>query len=318
MGADWVVAVDVGGTTMKGAPADRRGRLEAVERRPTESERGPDAVVDRLLDFVDELVSRARREHGPDAVAGVGVGVPGVVDERAGVAVWSANLGWDRVPLRDLLRERTGLPAVIGHDVRLGGLAEGLAGAAAGARDYLFVALGTGVGAAVTLNGTAYVGHQGVGGELGHMVVDPEGPECPCGKRGCVEALASAGGVQRRYRQLSGGEEKVPAREVAERASQGDPVARRVWDEAIAALGRAIANYAVLLDPERVVIGGGMAEAGDSLFGPLREAVARGVLFGDPPGIVRAALGEDAGCRGAAFQAWLALGIDPADLRGDG
>ena len=150
------------------------------------------------------------------------------------------------------------------------------------------------MGAAVVLGGRPYAGAHGTGGELGHVMVDPDGPLCRCGARGCVETLASAAAIERRY---GGG---ATAKEIA---LGGDEQARRVWDEAIAALAAGLAGFVLTMDPERIVIGGGLAEAGDALFAPLADALAARLVLGDSPPVVPAALGNDAGCHGAAILA---------------
>jgi glucokinase len=251
-------------------------------------------VIERLAGFAGDLAAAG-------SAAAVGVAVPGLVDEAAGVARASVNLGWQDVPLRRLLAERLGLPVAVAHDVRAAARAEAELGAAQGCDDWLLVTLGTGVGAAVVIGGRPYGGAHGTGGELGHMVVDPDGPECACGARGCVESLASAGAVERRY--ASEAAERPSAREVVERAGQGDEAAARVWREAVEALAAGLAAYVVLMDPERIVVGGGLADAGGALFGPLAGALAERLTFVDPPPVVAAALGADAGCHGAALLA---------------
>ena len=176
----------------------------------------------------------------------------------------------------------------VAHDVRAAALAEGELGAARDCRDWLLVTLGTGVGAAVVLGGRPYGGAHGAGGELGHLVVVPGGPECACGARGCVESIASAGAIERRAGR--------PVREVI---ADRDPL----WAEAIDALASGLAAYAVLMDPERIVIGGGLAAAGDALFEPLATALDERLTFSEAPPLVPAALGAEAGCHGAAIAA---------------
>jgi glucokinase len=281
-----VAAVDLGGTAMKGAVSRAPGELGPVESRPTGREAGPEAVLGRLEDFLAELIG--------EAVEAVGVAVPGLVDDAAGVARNAVNLGWHDVPLRDRLAARLGLPVAVGHDVRAAALAEGELGAARGCRDWLLVTLGTGVGAAVMLGGRPYAGAHGNGGELGHMVVDPDGPPCNCGNRGCVESFASAAAIERRY---GGG---ATAKEIA---AGGDEKARRVWAEAVEALAAGLAAFVVTMDPERIVIGGGLASAGEALFAPLTDALGERVVLGEAPPVVPAALGSDAGCHGAALLA---------------
>ncbi|MDX3240188.1 ROK family protein, partial [Streptomyces sp. ME03-5709C] len=184
-----VIALDVGGTGMKAALVAADGTLLHEARRPTGRERGPDAVIGSLLDFAADLRAYGEAAYG-EAAAAAGVAVPGLVDERAGVAVYSANLGWRDTPLRDLLTRRLdGTPVALGHDVRAGGVAEGRLGAGRGAERFLFVALGTGIAGAVGIDGRVEAT------ELGHIVVRPGGPVCGCGGRGCLETAASAAAV---------------------------------------------------------------------------------------------------------------------------
>ena len=309
-----VIGMDVGGTGLKAAVINQQGSVLIKEHRPTLRERGPEAVVESILDFTDDLAKKSQDPLSGNRVAAAGVAVPGLIDEKTGVALVSVNLEWKDVPLRRLLEERLGVPAVVGHDVRTAGIAEGLLGAARGSKDYLFLTLGTGIGAAVVLHGFAYMGAHNVGGEFGHMVVQPGGPLCGCGRRGCIEVLASASAVVRRYRSMAQTPAEITARDVAERMAAGDPVAREVWGEAIEALSMGIANYITLLDPERVVIGGGLADAGKVLFEPLITQLTREVTLQPLPPVLPAALGNDAGYLGAALKAWLALGVPQSEL----
>jgi len=287
-----VAAIDLGGTAMKGAVVREDGALERSESRPTGREDGAGAVLERLTAFAGDLAA-----DGP--ARAVGIAVPGLVDEVAGVARNSVNLGWHDVPLREQLGERLGLPVAVTHDVRAAARAEGALGSARGRADWLLVTVGTGVGAAVVVGGSPYGGAHGSGGELGHLVVAPDGPECACGARGCVEALASAAAVERRYAELTG--ETVSAREVVGRT---DEAAAAVWGEAVEALAAGLAGYVMLMNPELIVVGGGLAGAGPALFEPLGAALERRLTFVAAPPVVPAALGADAGCRGAALLAW--------------
>jgi glucokinase len=229
----------------------------------------------------------------------VGLAAPGVIDEESGVAVWSANVGFRRVPLRDLVVARTGLPAALGHDVRAGGVAEARLGAGRGSRRVWFVPIGTGIAAAYMLDGRADSGAHGASGEIGHVVVRADGPACACGARGCVEAIASASAVARRFSDRTG----VPAsaRDVVSRAAAGDADAAAVWSEAIDALADALRIGITLHDPDVIIVGGGLAEAGPALLDPLVEAVRGRLTFQTMPSVVGAALGDEAGCLGAAL-----------------
>jgi glucokinase len=226
------------------------------------------------------------------------------VDDVNGIAAYSANLGWRDVPLRALLSERlAGVPVALGHDVRTGGLAEGRIGAGNGADRFLFLPLGTGIAGAIGIEGRIEGGAHGCAGEIGHIVVRPGGRPCGCGQRGCLETYASAGAVSRTWA-LACGDPDADAAACAQAVEAGDPRALEVWSEAVEALADGLITGLTLLDPEMLVIGGGLAEAGDTLFGPLRAAVESRITFQKLPLIVPAALGDTAGCLGAGLLAW--------------
>ncbi|GGS07650.1 sugar kinase [Streptomyces humidus] len=296
-----VIALDVGGTGMKAALIGADGALLHRARRATGRESGPDAVVAAILGFAADLRELGVERFGEPAAA-AGVVVPGIVDEANGVAVYAANLGWRDLPLRALLAERLGVPVALGHDVRTGGLAEGLIGAGRGADRFLFVALGTGIAGAIGVDGRVEAGAHGFAGEIGHIVVRPGGPRCPCGQHGCLERFASAAAVGEAWAAASGAPDADAAR-CAEAVAAGDPDAVRVWQGAVDALADGLVTAVTLLDPRTLVIGGGLAEAGHTLFTPLREAVRRRVTFQRLPEIVPAALGDSAGCQGAGLLA---------------
>ncbi|MFF4304350.1 ROK family protein [Streptomyces sp. NPDC001601] len=296
-----VIALDVGGTGMKAALVGPDGELLHRDRRATGRDRGPDAVVTAILDFAAELQAYGAQHLGEPASA-AGLAVPGIVDEQAGVAVYSANLGWRDVPLRTLLADRLGIPVALGHDVRTGGLAEGRLGAGRGADRYFFVALGTGIAGGFGLDGRVEPGAHGFAGEIGHVVVRPQGAPCPCGQRGCLERYASAAAVSEAWAKASGAPD-ADAADCAKAVTSGDPNAVRVWGDAVAALADGLVTALTLLDPRVLIIGGGLAEAGSVLFDPLREAVERRVTFQKLPTIVPAELGDTAGCLGAGLLA---------------
>src|SRR5215211_461154 len=175
-----------------------------------------------------------------------------------------------------------------------------------GLHEVLFVALGTGVAAAVIIKGQAYAGATGRAGELGHLPVFPEGEWCACGQRGCTETYASAAALSRRYLAASGSRE-VPAEDVISRASAGDPVAHRVFSDAVTALARALVHYVLLMDPQVILIGGGMAASGEALLQPLTREVQASLAWRPTPTISIGKFGGDAGRRGAGLLAWRAL-----------
>ncbi|MEV3910847.1 ROK family protein [Streptomyces canus] len=298
-----VIALDVGGTGMKAALVGTGGELLHQGRRATGRDRGPDAVVDGILDFAAELRAYGIEHLGAPALA-AGVAVPGIVDEERGIAAYSANLGWRDLPLRGLLTDRLGgVPVALGHDVRTGGLAEGRIGAGKGADRFLFVPLGTGIAGAIGIAGRVESGAHGFAGEIGHIVVRPGGTPCPCGQRGCLERYASAAAVSEAWASVTGNPE-ADAADCAKAVEADDPKAREVWQHAVDALADGLLTALTLLDPRTLIIGGGLAEAGQTLFTPLREAVRQRVTFQKLPTIVPAALGDTAGCLGAGLLAW--------------
>ncbi|MDT0405202.1 ROK family protein [Streptomyces edwardsiae] len=307
-----VIALDVGGTGMKAALVGADGELLHQDRRATGRERGPDAVVADILGFAANLRAHGVRRYGEPASA-AGVAVPGIVDESGGVAVYAANLGWRDVPLRALLTERLGVPVALGHDVRTGGLAEGRIGAGRGADRFLFVPLGTGIAGAIGIDGRVEAGAHGFAGEIGHIVVRPQGAVCPCGQRGCLERYASAAAVGEAWAAACG-DPGADAADCAKAVESGDVRARRVWQDTVDALADGLVTALTLLDPRTLIIGGGLAGAGETLFTPLREAVRRRVTFQKLPSLVPAALGDTAGCLGAGLLAWdlLADTTDPS------
>jgi glucokinase len=289
-----VVAVDVGGTTMKAAIVDRDGSLVRQDSRPTAAADGPDAVITTLLDLIAELRSGCE-------VDAVGVVVPGHVDGATGRAIFSANIGFRDVPLREIVAEATGLPALLEHDVRAAGVAESELGATAGVQDYVLAVIGTGIAAVVQTGGQRVKGSISLPGELGHIPVWPGGELCSCGQRGCLERYASAAAITRRYAQR-GGESGLSADEVLGRLDD-DRRARRVWAEAVEALALAFATCTMLLDPELIVIAGGLSAAGDALLIPVQEELAKLVLWRTPPVMKLSPLGGRAGLLGAALLA---------------
>ncbi|WP_019549541.1 ROK family protein [Streptomyces sulphureus] len=298
----YVIALDIGGTGMKAALIDSDNRPLHEARRRTHAERGPDAVLHEVLEFAEDLRRTGVEKYATPPVA-AGVAVPGVIDEATGTVTFAANLAWREVPLRSLLVERLGMPVALGHDVRTGGLAEGRLGAGEGTDRFLFVPIGTGIAGAIGIDGRVEPGAHGGAGEIGHVVVDPEGPECGCGQRGCLEALASAAAVGRDWAAVCGNPAATAA-DAAKAVASGDVRALAVWQKAVDRLAGGLVMACTLLDPRTLIVGGGLAEAGETLFAPLRDAVRDRVTFQHPPTIVPAALGDAAGCLGAGLLAW--------------
>jgi glucokinase len=276
------LGVDVGGTDTKSIVVDD-DEVQGFRTQPTPGT--PTAIVDAIAALAGDA-------------AVIGLAVPGVVDDANGVAVWSENLNWTDVPFAALVRKRCGLPTVLGHDVRTGALAEIRLGAARGLDDVVYLSIGTGIAAGIVLGGRLHAG-AGLAGEIGHTPAAGHDDPCACGRRGCLEAVASAAAIARRYTARSGN----PAAGAADVLRAGDPVALEVWDEALEALADALAWIASVIAPEAIVIGGGLSRAGDALFGPLNDRLPRRLTFQRVPRLVPAVLGERAGCIGAGLLA---------------
>jgi len=294
-----VLAVDLGGTAIKGALVDRRGRALRELVRPTPGGGGPGA-----LSALDAVVASLAADGADGArVRVVSVVVPGIVDVEAGRIVFAGNLGLRDVAVRDRLSALTELPTVVEHDVRAAGVAERTIGAARESSDHIVAVCGTGIAAAVVSNGAVVAGAHGVAGEFGHVPVRPDGERCECGQRGCLERYASAAAIARRYAAL-GGEPGASARSVVERLAT-DPAAARAWEEACEALGIALAGATTLLDPSLVVISGGLAAAGEALAAPVRETLSARLAWRSAVPEVRCSpLAGRAGLLGAAVLGW--------------
>lgn len=297
-----VLAFDVGGTDMKAALLDEHGRMLESTRVPTPlaGERTGDRVVEEVSRIAEELTARHPEAH-PRAA---GLLVPGHVDDARGVGVFAENLGWREFPFRDRAQAALDLPVGFGHDVRGAGEAEHRMGAARGFDDVVVVTIGTGIAAAVFIDGRHHTGG-GLAGEIGHDRV-AEGPVCACGGHGCLEAVASAAAIARRYT-LRTGRRVAGAKDVLDLKRAGDPNAATDWSIALDALALGLSHVVALLAPQAIVVGGGLSEAGEELLQPLRERLDGILTFHRRPQLIKASIGADAGLFGSALVARDAL-----------
>ena len=294
-----VVGIDIGGTCIKAGRFSAGGDL--LQRAEAATPGGSE-----VTEAVRSLAAQLRDD---DTVA-VGVVLPGVFDREAGVVLWSANLGWRGVPLRDELVADLGLPVALEHDVTAAALAEHEASGA----DLLFVGLGTGIGAAYVVDGTPLLGASGLAVELGHAGVRTDGEICAGGQVGCLEADAAAAAIARRFVARGGAPGSTSADVVA---AQGvDPIAKEVWAEAVDALATGLATATMLLDPARIVLGGGLAAAGDALAVPVAAALSARLTWRPAPPVTITTLGRDAGVHGAALVARALAAATPLNDRG--
>jgi glucokinase len=311
--APLTVGIDMGGTKCLALVLDGAGQVVAERRVATPT--GPEAVVDTLVTVVEDL-RRSLPESEP-AVKAVGLGAAGLVDHR-GVLRTAPNLpGIEELPLRSLLEDRTSLPVQVDNDATCAAWAERQMGAAQGRDDVVVVTLGTGIGGGFVVGGRLYRGANGFAGEVGHMIVDPDGFPCPCGHRGCWERYASGSGLARLARdavasggavralELAGGSaDHLTGLHVTTAAAEGDAQSIDLLRTFAWWVGLGLANLANAFDPSTIVIGGGLGHVAELFIGPTRDAFARLVLAGDhrpPVEIVQASLGELAGAIGAAL-----------------
>ncbi|TQS43666.1 ROK family protein [Cryptosporangium phraense] len=303
-----VVTVDIGGTTIKGALVGADGReLNRVDR-DTGAAAGADEVVAR--------VRAVARELADAGTVAVGLSVPGLVDTAAGIARHAVNLGFRDTPLAALVAEEVGVPVVIEQDSRAAAVAESSIGLGRDAQDLMVVVLGTGIAAGLIVDGKPLPGAGGSAGELGHLPVYPDGEDCACGQRGCLEVYASASGIARRYA-AAGGSPGASAADIAGMLDD-DALAARIWDEATTALGLALATGTLLLDPALIVLAGGLTGAGEALLRPVRTHLQAALAWRAAPPVANSPLGGSAGRLGAAILAWRAAGYEdvvPGELR---
>jgi len=319
-----VIGIDLGGTNIRAALVDERGSVRQRHCLSTGAADGVDAVVSRLVEAARTIVSSSGEE-----VEAIGIGAPGLVDPSRGVVRIPPNLpGWGEVPLASLIEGALGYPTRVGNDTNMVTLAEWMCGAGRGARHMVCLTLGTGVGGGLVLDSQLYLGARGAAAEIGHMTVEPQGPLCNCGNRGCLESLVGASAIAERarmaiergegeeMRRLSGGDHEQLTPEIVARAAEcGDEAARRVLYDVGVYLGIALASIVNLLDPEIIVIGGGISHAGDLILEPARAAMEeRAMRLEDRHvSVVPAALGDDGGVIGAAL---FALGDDVDPVQG--
>jgi glucokinase len=306
------VGVDLGGTNIRAAVFDDGMNILGRSERQTQAQEGADEVIRRVAACVREALETASVAEGE--VAGVGVGAAGLTDWRTGVVVLASNLGWRDVPLKERLEQELDGPRVeADKDTNVAALAEARLGAGREFRHFLYVTAGTGIGGGLILDGTLYRGATGGAGDIGHVVVDPDGPRCGCGDHGCVEVFSSGAGMVDRAREmLAGGEEAASSamsieglttETIFEAAREGDAVAARVVETAGRALGLVLADYVNINNPEAIVLGGGVVRAGRAYMDPVERELRQRALpaLGEIVKLVPPELGDDVGVTGAAL-----------------
>lgn len=319
----YYIGVDLGGTNIKAVAINKHGKIFCEKNIPTESEYGPPAVIRKIISIIDNF--KTSKELSKMKLAGIGIAVAGVVDMDQGVCKFLPNLltGWKDIPIITQIEKQSNSKAFLINDVRATTLGEKTFGAGQGVENLICITLGTGIGGGVVINGQIYFGSEGVAGEIGHQIIEPYGPRCTCGSRGCLESLASGPalcsqaiklvkqGADTIIRDLVDNDlNKIDPLVVENAARQGDMLALEIWEREAYYLGLAIANLLVVLNPEMIIIGGGIAKAADLLFEPIKKTIRQRVFVGpdiDKLKLVRSKLGDEAGAIGAAIWAMLSL-----------
>ncbi|HET8578340.1 MAG TPA: ROK family protein [Methylomirabilota bacterium] len=311
----YAVGIDLGGSKLRAGLLSQKGQLAGRLEIQTEAWKGPAGVLANLKGLVTRLLDSTDRSR----VAGIGIAAAGQIHPKTHAVVYAPNLEWRDVPLREEIESAFGLPTYVENDVRAAAWGEYRFGVGRGAQSLIAVFVGTGVGSGAVVDGVLLHGFTNVAGEVGHSQVVPDGLPCTCGQRGCVEAYASGRGFVRRLEaalgagvgtslaEETGGEAgRLTAALVAREAARGDAFAGQIWSEAVQYLGMALANYVTLLNPELLVLGGGVMITVPELADALAERVrASTTVMARSVRVERAALGDSAGIFGAADRVWV-------------
>jgi glucokinase len=291
----YVVAVDVGGTDIKAALVDENLTIVSSLLKPTPKQ---DSSASKTITAIKEIVDELSVGY---TVSALGVCVCGVFDDENGICIWSGNLNWKNIHLRDLLIEKLNIPVAAGHDIRTAGTAEVRNGAASGYTNSIFIAIGTGIAASLVIDGSIRSAG-GYAGEIGHLDIGGENT-CVCGKVGCLESAASALAISNAYEKITG-VSGISTEEIAHLVSQNDSTACKVWDEAMRSLARACEILITTLSPEAIIFGGGLAQSKELLINPISKILDERLTFQRKPQLKIAHYGSQAGTIGSAMAAF--------------
>jgi glucokinase len=307
------VAIDLGGTQVRVALSDAELNLTGIVKEPADHSNGPRGIVDQVAGMLEQALEESGTLRG--ALQRGVVASPGPLDTSTGIVHGAPNMpGWEgEVPLRKIVEETLGLPVQPVNDANVAAVGEFRRGAGRGSRTMVYLTVSTGIGGGVIVEGRLLEGVRGMAGEIGHITIDMHGPVCNCGNIGCLERLASGTNIARRFREaLAAGETSAvtswlegrspTAEDVSRGAREGDPLASRVWDDCMRALGFGVVSVIHLFNPDIVVLGGGVTNAGEQVFDPVRAVVRAHTMPLPRRGvdIVRAQLRDNAGLYGAA------------------
>ncbi len=315
MSEKYRVGVDIGGTNVKIALVNKKGEISYPKTVPTRAEMGYEYTIGNITQCIKDLITEANLST--NQLEGIGFGFPGQIDCEKGVVRILPNIpGWIDVPIAEIMQKEFNVPVKVDNDVRCMALAELNYGAGAGCQNLICITVGTGIGSGLVINGKLVRGASNAAGEIGHIKLEMhDGQICGCGDTGCFEAYASgpsivalakeyiAGGKGTKYRELAGSVDAITPAIVCQAAQQGDVVAKRIFTKMGEYLGIGLASVVNLLNPEKIVIGGGVADAGDILFDPLRKTLKDRAMpiQGAAVEVVHAELGNSAGLIGASL-----------------
>lgn len=307
------IGIDVGGTNVKIALVDNKGKIIYSNSIPTRAEMGYEYTINNMKEAITELIKETKSD--PKNIESIGFGFPGQIDYQKGIVRLAPNIpGWVDVPIAEIMEKEFGIPTRVDNDVRCAALGELNYGAGQGCDNLICITVGTGIGSGLVINGKLVRGASNAAGEIGHIKLDMNGgPLCGCGDRGCLEAFASGpsivamaeeyikGGKSTKYRELANPD--ITPYIVSEAAKQGDPVAKRIFTIVGEYIGIGLASVVNLLNPEKIIIGGGVAAAGDLLLTPIKESLIKRAMpiAGSAVEIVPAQLGNSAGVIGASL-----------------
>ena len=312
------IGIDMGGTKILASVINSNGQILSRNKQATAPEQGSEAVIERISDQVDSVVKKAKIKK--EQISAIGIGAPGPIDLDNGVVIFAPNLGWHNVPLKKSLEEKTGLPTHLDNDVNVGTLGEYAFGAGRGKKSVVCIFVGTGIGGGIIIDGKLFYGSSSTSGEIGHTIIKVGGPKCGCGNRGCLEALASRTAITKQLRkhilidkesslltQINGNQlDTIKSGSIAKAFRQKDKVTVKVIKRATKYIGIGIASTVNFLNPEMIILGGGLIEAlGNKTMDRIRHFATKYAIQHAMSGveITTTQLGDDAGVIGAAVLA---------------
>ena len=310
------IGLDIGGTGVQIGAVNEQNQIIAQASIPTRTDIPFEEQVDQMTTCIQSLLNPAQNpELSMDNVVSVGAGIPGIATED-GLVINCTNLKWSYTPLRKEFQKRINKPFFVDNDANVAALAESVAGVSAGTSSSVFITLGTGIGSGIIIGGKVWKGHHGIGGELGHVILQSDGIPCNCGSRGCVEQYCSATALIRMAREqvslhpdsmilkmANGDDKKIHAKLVFDAKREGDPLAEKLFKQYVHYLSQAIGSVVNFIDPEIIVLGGGVSKAGSILADAVTAEFPKYVIFRDQPlpRVVIASLSSEAGIIGAAM-----------------